>query len=379
MKTRIRYKPACVMPQIFRLWMFSLVAFSITVPMSAVNAADHSQTNVSSPGLKKESALEKGSFEQVSRGRPGSQIVKIGIEPSEVYGVDLVSGRWSATFQMWWRWTGDIDPTRTTYFTNGVIAENDAITYDYVDAQGVPKALILSTGEKYQRAIVRMSYVEDFELKRFPLDRQFLRIRIENNKWDSHRLSYEFDEANLSLKDNLPINGWSLAGTQLRSYIHHYETDFGNVDEGIDNQDYSQLVYSMEMKRSTSQFYLKYLLPLFIVLIASYAALAIRALAAKSPLAIASSGLLTTLFAQQIYAKDLPSQAPVVLIDKIYGVGLFTILLVFLRVVARTQAKDPSGKFVELQLFMGRRSDIYLSVVVMCVFAVITSLLVLFG
>ena len=359
--------------------MFLLVAFSVTVPVSAVNATDLSQANVSNAGPNKESELERGRFEEVRTARPGSQIVKIGIEPSEVYGVDLVSGRWSATFQMWWRWTGDIDPTRTTYFTNGVIAENDAITYDYVDAQGVPKALILSTGEKYQRAIVRMSFVEDFELKRFPLDRQFLRIRIENNKWDSDRLSYEFDEANLSLKDNLPINGWSLAGTQLRSYIHRYETDFGNVDEGIENQNYSQLVYSMEMKRSTSQFYLKYLFPLIIVLIASCAALAIRALAAKSPLAIASSGLLTALFAQQIYAKDLPSQAPAVLIDKIYAVGLLTILLVFLRVVARTQATDPSGKFAELQVFMGRRSDIYLSVVVMCVFALITSLLVLFG
>jgi len=376
-KTRIGCKPASLLPQIFRFCMFSLVAFSITVPMSAVNAADHSQTNVSSLGLKKESALEKGSFEQVSRGRLGSQIVKIGIEPSEVYGVDLVSGRWSATFQMWWRWTGEIDPTRDTYFTNSVEAENDAITYDYVDSQGDPKALILSTGEKYQRAIVRVSFVKEFELKRFPLDRQFLQIRIENKRWQSHSLSYEFDTANLSVEENPNINGWSLAGTQLRSYIHHYKNDLGKVDEGIENQGYSQLVYSMEIKRSTSQFYLKYLFPLFIVLIGSYGALAVRGLAAKSPLAIASSGLLTTLFAQQIYAKDLPSQAPVVLMDKIYGVGLFTILMVFLRVVARTQAKAPNGKFDELLVFMGRKSDIYLSFIVLLVFVLLTSLLVL--
>jgi len=97
----------------------------------------------------------------------------------------------------------------------------------------------------------------------------------------------------------------------------------------------------------------------------------------QTPLAIASTGLLTILFSQQTYSKALPSQAPVVLIDKIYLAGLFTVLMVFIRVVVRTQYKDPSGKFDELKLFMGRKSDLYFGLFVISMFGVLTSIFII--
>lgn len=367
-----------IKPAVSRIILLLLVPFILAGPIAAVKATGDSQTEISRAGSNEVSELERGRFERVGKVSQGAQVVKIGIEPSHIYGVDLATGTWAANLQVWWRWTGDIDPTETTYFTNNADASiGNERTYDYADAQGVPEPIILSSGEKYQRAIIRMGFVENFELNRFPLDRQFLRIRIENDKWDSDRLVYQFDEANISKEKKLPISGWISVGTELSSYIHHYETDFGNVDEGTANQDYSHLIYSMEIKRNGSQFYIKLLFPLIIVLIASYSALAVRQLAAKSPLAIASTGLLTTLFSQQAYSRDLPSQAPVVLIDKIYLAGLFTVLMVFIRVVARTQYKDPSGKFDELKLFMGRRSDLYFALFVVSMFGVFTSIFII--
>jgi hypothetical protein len=367
-----------IKPLVSRIFLLLSVTLVFAFPVSALNATGDSQPEILRAGSNEVSKLERGRFERVGKVSQGAQIVKIGIEPSHIYGVDLATGTWAANLQVWWRWTGDIDPTATSYFTNNADAViRNETTFDYVDTQGMSEPIILSSGEKYQRAIIRMGFVEDFELDRFPLDRQFLRIRIENDKWDSDRLVYEFDEAHISKEKQLPINGWISVGTQLSSYIHHYETDFGNLDEGTANQDYSHLIYSMEIKRNGAQFYIKLLFPLIIVLIASYSALAVRQLAAKSPLAIASTGLLTTLFSQQAYSKDLPSQAPVVLIDKIYLAGLFTVLMVFIRVVVRTQYKDPSGKFDELKLFMGRKSDLYFGLFVISMFGVLTSIFII--
>lgn len=345
-------------------------------PIPAATASDGLEVNLTSAS-DKEVTGERGRFERVQTVPKGAQVVKIGIEPVEVYEVDLVSGTWGANFEIWWRWTGEIDPTETTYFTNNASTLlGSEITYDYLSSAGKPEPKVLSSGEKYQRAIVQLGFVEDFELERFPLDRQFLRIRIENEKWDSNRLFYEFDQEHLSPEKKIPINGWVSVGTQLSSYIHHYGTDFGDIDEGLANQDYSQLVYSMEIKRNESQFYLKLLFPLMIVLIASYAALAIRQLAGKSPLSIASTGLLTVLFSQQLYSKDLPPQAPLVLIDKIYLAGLLSVLLVFIRVVYRTHHKKSDGDFDELKLFMGRKTDLYYGFFVAAVFTILTTILI---
>jgi len=365
-------------PMVSRIFLLMLMILVFAFPISALNATGDSQPEILRAGSNEVSKLERGRFERVGKVSQGAQVVKIGFEPSHIYGVDLAAGTWAANLQVWWRWTGDIDPTETTYFTNNADASiGNTRTYEYFDAQGVPAPIILSSGEKYQRAIIQMGFVENFKLDRFPLDRQFLRIRIENDKWDSDRLVYEFDEANISKEKQLPINGWISVGTQLSSYTHLYATDFGNLDEGIDNQDYSHLIYSMEIKRDHLQFYIKILFPLIIVLLASYSALAVRQLAAKSPLAIASTGLLTTLFFKQVYSNDLPSQAPVVLIDNIYLAGLLTVLMVFIRVVVRTQYKDPSGKFDELKLFMGRKSDLYFGLFVISMFGVLTSIIII--
>jgi hypothetical protein len=323
---------------------------------------------------------ERGTFKEQGEIPAGVQIVRVGIEPTEVYGINLADGTWRANFYIWWRWRGDLDPSTTTYFTNNAdAAVGQSIKYAYTDAEGKPKPLIQANGEKYQYAYIRMGFVEDYQVGRFPLDSQYLTMKIENDTYASNYLAYVFDEKHLSKEKFIPTNGWISKGITTNSFIHHYTTDFGFIDEGSAFQDYSHLTYSMKIDREKMFFYLKLLVPLLIVLIATLASLLVRQLASKAPLAIASTGLLTTLFAQQSYSQDLPPQSPLVLIDKIYLVGLFVILVVFLRVVMRTKKLTPGQVFddTDLKLFMGTKSDLIFAVAMLALFGLATTFLIL--
>jgi hypothetical protein len=320
----------------------------------------------------------RGTFEPGGAFNPGSELVHIGIEPSEVYGIDIAQGTWCANFQMWWRWYGDLDPSTTTYFTNNADAKfTQSITYAYHNSKGFPEATILKDGDRYQSAFFRMCFNEDFKLEKFPLDRQRLNIKIQNDTYDSTKLVYVFDYDHQSPEQKVPTSGWVSKGIKTDLLLHRYATDFGNTDNNQEIKNFSNLIYTMEIERPKLHFYLKLLFPLIVILISTFSALIIRQVASKAPLAITSTGLLTVVFSQQTYSQELPAHAPAVLIDKIYIVGLLTVLSAFVRVAIRTRSKQVGSDFNdETHLYMGRKADTIFAGVLLLVFGVVTTLLI---
>jgi hypothetical protein len=320
----------------------------------------------------------RGIFEPGGAFTPGSELVHIGIEPSEVYGIDIAQGTWCANFQMWWRWYGNLDPSTTTYFTNNADAKFiQSIKYAFNNSKGIPEPILLTDGDKYQSAYFRMCFNEDFKLDRFPLDRQKLNIQIQNDTYDSTRVFYVFDYDHLSPEQKVPTSGWVSKGIKTELLLHRYATNFGNTDDGQAIKNFSNLIYTMEIERPKLHFYLKLFFPLIVILISTFSALIICQVASKAPLAITSTGLLTVIFSQQTYSQELPAHAPAVLIDKIYIVGLLTVLAAFVRVAIRTRSKQVSSDINDEQhLYMGRRSDNIFGGALLVIFGVITTLLI---
>jgi len=321
----------------------------------------------------------RGTFEPGGAITPGAQLVHIGIEPGEVYGIDIAQGTWCANFQMWWRWYGDLDPTTSTYFTNNAGAiSTQSIKYAHKNDKGVPEAILLADGDRYQSAYFRACFIEDFKLERFPLDRQKLNIKIQNDTYDSSQVVYVFDYEHLSPEQKVPTNGWVSKGIKTDLLLHRYATDFGNTEADQAIKNFSNLIYTMEIERPKLHFYLKLLFPLVVILTTTFIALIIRQISSKAPLAITSTGLLTVIFSQQTYSQELPPHAPAVLIDKIYVVGLITVLAAFVRVAIRTRSRRVSSDITdETHLFMGRTSDNIFATVLLATFGIVTALLIL--
>jgi len=280
----------------------------------------------------------RGTFQSNDNIPDTAEIVKVGIEPVEIYSINAEAGTFNANFFIWWRWSGDRDPSTTTSFTNVTDAiSTDFLKYAYVDENGKPSPSITITGDKYQSAYVRAEFTTKFPLKAFPLDKQLLQIRLENTSYTYNELVYKVDDAFISLDTTIPMDGWKPQEIRTGSYRHRYPTDFGDIGDAFG--DYSMLVYGIEVSRGGANFIIKLLLPLVAVILATLSALFVRQIASKSPLAIASTGLLTLVFTQQNYSQRLPENSPAVLMDKIYLIGYGVVLLVFARVVYRTRTR----------------------------------------
>ena len=133
---------------------------------------------------------------------------------------------------------GDFDPTRKSFsasFWVWTVGPQDGAKslsqLEFPNAIKVesPNELQEATpqGIWSQRKIVG-SFRHGWDLRRFPFDRQLLRIQMEEAERDTTSLVYVPDTANSSFDPELNLSGWRLLSTQLVSGSKKYHTSFGD-------------------------------------------------------------------------------------------------------------------------------------------------------
>ncbi|MBD0302799.1 MAG: hypothetical protein ICV85_11660 [Tolypothrix sp. T3-bin4] len=266
-------------------------------------------------------------YENLSKIPPTAQQAKVGYYVQNIYGLEPASNTYYMDFYMWFTWKGDIDPTEKMEFMNGV--EDWGVTT--LKAYEKPKKL--PDGSFYQLLRLEGRFAEPFKFARYPLDQQRLGVTIENSIYTVDQLVYVADTERTKVTDDLNIPGWNLDKYQLLNLSHKYSTNFGDVAFGEDTSTFSALRFEVLVSRPPNYFAWKLLLPLVIVLIASWGALMLDPTRVDSRIALTITTLLTTVFLQQSYSDALPAVSYLVLLDKIYVLAYFMIIAAILEAI----------------------------------------------
>ena len=248
--------------------------------------------------------------------------VEVGFYPISVYSLDLASNTFYADMYVWFAWRGELDPTVSMEFVNGV--EQWGMTrknvYDEPD--------VLPDGRKLQQMRVEGRFFVPFELQRFPFDRHNLAIVMEDSTYTISDLRYVADQENSGIGDALTIPGWNLAGWQLSAQSRGYSSDFGDPRVDLSANSYAQARFSLQITRSVYYFVFKLFLPLVIVLLLCWSALLVSPERVEVRTAIPATGLLTAVFLQLSYSSSLPDVSYLTLLDKIYVLAYILVILV---------------------------------------------------
>ena len=202
---------------------------------------------------------------------------------------------------------------------------------------------VLADGSKYQIMRVEGRFVQPFSLADYPLDQQKLSIIIEDTTNGAEKISYVVDKEGSGLGNSLRIPGWQINGWSSQIYAHDYGSKFG--EEAADST-YSTAAFAVEIGRPASFFYWKLLMPLFMVLLAGFAALFLSPQNIDSRTALPAGALLTAIFLQKSYSDSLPDVGYLILMDKIYLVAYALIVVTLVRVITvfrSTHNADEAG------------------------------------
>lgn len=253
------------------------------------------------------------------------QQVFTGVYLMNLYDLNMDEHSFYADFYIWFKWKGDIDPTKIE-FVNSI--EKWSVHYE---PAGEVSDSVLADGSRYRIFRAEGRFFHSFSLNRFPLDRHELDIQIESPEYDADALTYLPDTNSADIRRTLHLVGWQIKGDSLRSTLHDYGADFGNPAENA--RLYSNLTYSIKLDRPYSYFILKMLLPLLIVMMVSIGALLLHPSYIDTRSSLPIGGLLTAVFLQQSYSNALPDTGYMVLMDKIYLLAYTLISLVLLQVI----------------------------------------------
>lgn len=273
---------------------------------------------------------------------PDPEQAHCGIYLMNLYDLNVSEYSYYADFYVWMKWDGDRDPMNME-FVNAV----EKWGFTQVDFNEEPE--VLEDGSNYNGMRIEGRFFHSFDLRRFPLDRHELDIRIENVDYPIDSLEYVPEvEGDLFRKD-FTIPGWQIEGARIETQSNYYNTNFGQAGAGAST--FSNFTFKLIISRPLSYFFLKLLLPLLVVITASLGGLVIHPNHIDARISLPIGGLLSCVFLQQSYSSALPDVGYMVLMDKIYLLSYLLIAAVMLRIIVvgnrlnRKKGNDPLAYF----------------------------------
>lgn len=267
-----------------------------------------------------------------------AQVVNVGMYVNTVYQLEVASSTYYLDAYLWFKWKGDIDPTATMEITN-LVEEWGAMVTALNE-----EPVLLPDGYQYKLLKVEGRFMQPFVLADYPLDQQKLSVFLEDNTYGSDQLVYVMDTEGSGYGHMLAIPGWQINNWSSQQLVHDYGSFFGAEKAGSASV-YSTLRFDLEIARPVNFFIWKLMLPLVILLMASWMILVLNPKLIEVRTALPATGLLTAVFLQQSYSDGLPEVGYLVLIDKVYAVAYAMILLTLLRAIwtSRTELDSASA------------------------------------
>ena len=256
-----------------------------------------------------------------------ADVVTVGTYWVNIYGLDFRSNTCFITLYVWLKWRGEGDPSLSLEFANAVQDWQLKKTRAFTE----PK--VLPGGQKYQEMRVSGLFYQPYDLREYPLDVQHIDLYLEDNARTMDEVVYLADTESSGLDSSLAIPGWNVEGLTSQSFVHDYQTDFGDPTAGREASDFTSLLYTVTIERDIDYFLWKLLFPLVIVLLTNWLALLLRPNWIDLRTGMPATALLTLVFLQASYSDNLPELSYLVLMDKIYVMAYAMIIFTLLQVI----------------------------------------------
>jgi hypothetical protein len=256
---------------------------------------------------------------------PTVQRVAVGLYLHHEMQVDLRANSFLADFYVWFRWKGDIDPTKSFELRNAIEQWQIVKVPAYVDEAGAASPLVLPDGTKYQILRVEARFGRPFSVKQYPLDEQDLPIEVEESKYLSNELAYDLDRAPTGVDRRIEIPGWEVASTNADVDEAFFETNFGDP-RVIGHERYSRMHLNVHIVRPIGGMIVKTVVPLAIVIMITFGVFFMGPHLIDARLTLSVTALVSAVALEFSTATELPEVGYLVLLDKVYILSYVIIL-----------------------------------------------------
>lgn len=243
-------------------------------------------------------------------------LVEIGIYILDMAKLDLKEKQFFADFYIWYKWKENPafpwSPDNIE-FMNGNVEWTSRISTD-----------TLWDGSNWATQRIKGTFRGKFNLRNYPFDTQVLPLIIEDNQYNSEKLTFIPDHANPDagrwVESSVEVPEWKITGASFATDIHKYETNFGD-DNPSDPATYSRFArfgLQISLQRFIIPHLIKFIIPLLVIAGMAYLVFYINAQEFEAQCSISVTALLTAVALHISQADALPAVGYLVTSDKIF-------------------------------------------------------------
>ncbi len=256
------------------------------------------------------------------------ETITVGLYLQNIPEIEIRSNSFTAELYIWFRWTGDIDPTLTFQITNAVSLSDLTKIPVYTDATGNAIPELLPGGEKLQTYHVYGHFGHPFPLAKYPFDDHDIVLSIEDAKHPNDRLVYKIDPNGNGVRPDLAIPGWTLSQMVYELGTTHYASTFGDTRSDQSGDNYSRVDFTVHIDRPVVGIVSKTIIPIALILMITFGAFFCQPVDIDARLCLTITALISAVALQITAATELPPTGSLLLLDKIYILSYVTILAV---------------------------------------------------
>ncbi|GBO53950.1 hypothetical protein APA_1898 [Pseudanabaena sp. lw0831] len=302
------------------------------------------------------------------------QTCRIGVYVASLRNLNLPDKRFSTDFYLWSVCPSkELQPLKSMKVLNVEDFKNFKVANDSSDERkNLSKWFDVQENVYWSGRKVRATLSQSWNVSNFPFDRHTLTIAFEETTKNSSEFVYTTDFDNSGYKPNIDLDSWQITKFKIAEQKISYSTTFGNPEQVAQQESYSRIVISIDIKRIKMFSFFKLTIGVYIafaVAMLSFFYDSSNTSLASPRRAIYIGALFATLLSMRLQESVLGRTEDLTLIDQIH---IGTILYVFgtgvVSVYSRLTSESNNKKFA---MWLDRRVFFQLFTISFVVFNVI--------
>ena len=266
-------------------------------------------------------ALLVGAFSHSAQAQPDT--VKIGAFINDLYDLNLSEQCFTAQFWVWFNYrNAALKPLETLELPNAKETDYTLESTDTING-------IVWASKKVHTVIKK-----DWDIRRFPFDKQLMTIELEESDKDVGSMVYVPDTLNTKMEPALSLTNWSIERFYLTTGVKKYDTSYGDpsLSEG---STYAHAALNILIKRQSWGLFFSLFTGLYVAFFISSLVFFIDPNEVDPRFGLSVGGLFAAVGNKYIVDSILPQSTTFTLVDKLHILTyIFLLLCIVLSVVS---------------------------------------------
>ncbi|MCG9912184.1 MAG: hypothetical protein MH137_12900 [Flavobacteriales bacterium] len=242
--------------------------------------------------------------------------VNLGLFINSLYDMNLSSGEFTTTFWLW-----------MTYDDDSLEIYDHLEFPDAKEAEMISKEVEKVEGKNWTSQNFKLLVNQNYDSNQFPFDVQTLKIRVEDNMYDTRRVYFKPDIAGSKLSPQINFDDWELLDFHLEPQVVKYETAYGDPSIVDGHSEYSAVDVIIKIKRKQPGLFWKYFSVVFIAFGFIFISLILPINNLDARVSLSIGGIFATVGNKYIVDSKLPESSGFSLSDQIHIYTFVAILV----------------------------------------------------